>query len=170
MARRQEKRKQHNPKTILRFPDLEQSKNAVVNSLAAASSQESYGHAIDEFVGWYWAEPRLAFNRTVVLRYTNTPATGDLLSSLLDDAGNPIDRRRTAADGTACDIDDSGLFPERHGDSASAASAGSRHHCNFAFQLVSHRFNDILSRLGYNSTGWSPIRTLAPNGDLGSMA
>jgi site-specific recombinase XerD len=68
MARRQ-KTKRHKPKTTLRFPDLEQSKNAVVNSLAAASSQESYGHAIDEFIGWYCSEPRLAFNRTVVLRY-----------------------------------------------------------------------------------------------------
>jgi site-specific recombinase XerD len=56
-------------KTILRLPDLEQSKNAVLHSLAAASSQESYGHAIDEFISWYCSEPRLAFNRTVVLRY-----------------------------------------------------------------------------------------------------
>src|ERR1035438_3485507 len=39
------------------------------NTHAAASSQESYGHAIDEFIGWYCSEPRLAFNRTVVLRY-----------------------------------------------------------------------------------------------------
>jgi site-specific recombinase XerD len=39
------------------------------HSLAAASSQESYGHAINEFIGWYCSEPRLAFNRTVVLRY-----------------------------------------------------------------------------------------------------
>lgn len=69
MARRQKTTKRHKPKTILRFPDLEQSKNAVVNSLAAASSQESYGHAIDEFIGWYCSEPRPAFNRTVVLRY-----------------------------------------------------------------------------------------------------
>lgn len=69
MARRQKTTRRHKPKTILRFPDLEQSKNAVVNSLAAASSQESYGHAIDEFIGWYCSEPRLAFNRTVVLRY-----------------------------------------------------------------------------------------------------
>src|ERR1700684_4143821 len=38
-------------------------------SLAAASSQESYGHAINEFITWYCSEPRLAFNRTVVLRY-----------------------------------------------------------------------------------------------------
>jgi site-specific recombinase XerD len=63
------KSKRSKAKTILRLPDLEQSKNAVLHSLAAASSQESYGHAIDEFIGWYCSEPRLAFNRTVVLRY-----------------------------------------------------------------------------------------------------
>jgi len=54
---------------ILRLADLEQSKNAVLHSLGAASSQEAYGHAIDEFIRWYCSEPRLAFNRTVVLRY-----------------------------------------------------------------------------------------------------
>src|SRR3979411_756772 len=56
-------------RTMLRLADLEQWKNAVLHSLGAASSQESYGHAIDEFIGWYCSEPRLAFNRTVVLRY-----------------------------------------------------------------------------------------------------
>ena len=61
--------KRSKAKTILCLPDLEQSKNAVLHSLAAASSQESYGHAIEEFIGWYCSEPRLAFNRTVVLRY-----------------------------------------------------------------------------------------------------
>ena len=69
MARRQKTAKRPKPKTVLRLPDLVQSKNAVLNSLAAASSQESYGHAIDEFIGWYCSEPRLAFSRTVVLRY-----------------------------------------------------------------------------------------------------
>lgn len=29
----------------------------------------TYDHAIRDFVGWYCSEPRLAFNRTVVLRY-----------------------------------------------------------------------------------------------------
>jgi hypothetical protein len=62
------KSKRSKGKTILRLPDLELSKNAVLHSLAAASSQESYGHAIDEFIEWYCSEPRLAFNRTVVLR------------------------------------------------------------------------------------------------------
>jgi len=31
-------------------------------------SQESYGRAIDEFIGWYCSGPRLALNRSVVLR------------------------------------------------------------------------------------------------------
>jgi hypothetical protein len=29
----------------------------------------AYRHAIDEFVEWYCSEPRLSFNRTVVMRY-----------------------------------------------------------------------------------------------------
>ena|ERR1700720_1196300 len=44
---------------MLRLADLEQSKNAVLHSLGAAGSQELYGHAIDEFMGWYCSEPRL---------------------------------------------------------------------------------------------------------------
>lgn len=32
-------------------------------------SQRSYRFAIDDFITWYCSEPRLAFNRTVVLRY-----------------------------------------------------------------------------------------------------
>lgn len=56
-------------KTVLRLPDLEHAKVAVLNSLTSADAQRGYRHAIDEFVGWYCPEPRLAFNRIVVLRY-----------------------------------------------------------------------------------------------------
>jgi len=56
-------------KTVLKLPDLEQSKSAVMNSLTSASSKRSYDHAIREFIDWYCSEPRLAFNRTVVTRY-----------------------------------------------------------------------------------------------------
>ena len=42
---------------------------AVLNSLTSASGQRTYDHATREFVAWYCSEPRLAFNRTVVLRY-----------------------------------------------------------------------------------------------------
>src|SRR2546421_9351990 len=69
MGHRKKASKRSRAKAILRLPDLEQSRSAVLNSLAAASSQESYSHAIDEFTSWYCSEPRLAFNRTVVLRY-----------------------------------------------------------------------------------------------------
>jgi hypothetical protein len=57
------------PKTIIKLPHLELSNSAVLNSLASASSQRSYDHAIREFTEWYCSEPRLAFNKTVVTRY-----------------------------------------------------------------------------------------------------
>ena len=62
-------RRKKSPKRILALPDLEHAKTAVLNSLTSASGQRTYEHAIREFVGWYCSEPRLAFNRTVVLRY-----------------------------------------------------------------------------------------------------
>jgi integrase len=62
-------RKKKAPKRTLALPDLEHAKSAVVNGLSSASGQRTYAHAIDEFVDWYCSEPRLAFNRTVVLRY-----------------------------------------------------------------------------------------------------
>src|SRR5438477_1406570 len=56
-------------KSVLRLPDLEHAKNAVLNSLTTPDARRGYRHAIDEFVDWYCSEPRLAFNRIVVLRY-----------------------------------------------------------------------------------------------------
>src|SRR5436190_21565754 len=63
------RKKKRLPKRVLALPDLEQSKAAVLNSLSSESGQRTYDHAITEFVDWYCSEPRLAFNRTVVLRY-----------------------------------------------------------------------------------------------------
>ena len=51
------------------LPDLEQSKTPVPNRLTSKSGQRSYDRAITDFLDWYCSEPRLAFNRTVVLRY-----------------------------------------------------------------------------------------------------
>src|SRR6266536_308135 len=56
-------------KSVLRLPDLEHAKAAVLNSLTSPDAQRGYRHAIDEFVDLYCSEPRLAFNRIVVLRY-----------------------------------------------------------------------------------------------------
>ncbi len=63
------KKKRRLPKTILRLPDLDHAKAAVLNSLTCPDAQRGYRHAIDEFIDWYCSEPRLAFNKTVVLRY-----------------------------------------------------------------------------------------------------
>ena len=69
MARNAKSKRKRAPKTVLKLPDLEQSKSAVLNSLTSPSSQRSYDHAIREFIDWYCSEPRLAFNKTVLTRY-----------------------------------------------------------------------------------------------------
>jgi site-specific recombinase XerC len=51
------------------IPELEQSKTAVLNTLASPHSRRSYEHAIERFIAWYCSEPRLTFNRSVVVKY-----------------------------------------------------------------------------------------------------
>jgi len=63
------RRKRTTTKSVLRLPDLEHAKAAVLNSLTSLDAQRGYRHAIDEFVDWYCSEPRSALNRIVVLRY-----------------------------------------------------------------------------------------------------
>jgi site-specific recombinase XerC len=66
--------KKHQRKSVSRsaaltIPELEQSKAAVLNTLASPHSRRSYGYAIERFIVWYCGEPRLGFNRSVVVRY-----------------------------------------------------------------------------------------------------
>jgi site-specific recombinase XerD len=65
----QQKVKGRASKSVLRLPDLEIAKSAVLNSLSCPDAQRGYRHAIDEFVDWYCSEPRLSFSKTVVVRY-----------------------------------------------------------------------------------------------------
>jgi hypothetical protein len=69
MRRRLKERRVGRPKAKLGLPDLDHSKAAVIGSLRSPESQRGYTHAIDEFIEWYCSEPRLSFNRAVVLRY-----------------------------------------------------------------------------------------------------
>ena len=70
MAKKQSRKaKRRVPKTVLRLPDLDQAKSAVLNSLSSIDAQRGYRHAIEEFIEWYCSEPRLSFSKTVVLRY-----------------------------------------------------------------------------------------------------
>jgi integrase len=68
----------------LRLLDLEHSKTAVLNSLTSQDAQRGYRHAIDEFVDWYCSEPRLAFNRIVVLRYRSHLESRQLASGTVN--------------------------------------------------------------------------------------
>ena len=49
------------------IPELQQSRSAVLNT--SQHSRRSYEYAIDRFIAWYCSEPRLTFNRAVVVRY-----------------------------------------------------------------------------------------------------
>lgn len=75
------RRRRSNTKFVL--PDLEHAKAVVLNSLNSTDAKRGYRHAIDGFVDWYCSEPRLAFNRIVVLRYrsyleSRQPAPGTI--------------------------------------------------------------------------------------------
>ena len=59
-------------RAVLRLPDLDHSKLAVLNSLSSPGSRRVYQYAIEQFIAWYCSEPRLAFNRIVVVRYRSS--------------------------------------------------------------------------------------------------
>src|SRR5215467_3411961 len=66
---KQSSRKKKSARRVLRLPDLDFAKRAVLNTLGSPESKRAYDFAIDDFVTWYCSEPRLAFSKTVVLRY-----------------------------------------------------------------------------------------------------
>ncbi len=66
---RRKKAKPNYRRIILRLPDLDHSKLAVLNSLTSPNSRRVYQYALEKFISWYCSEPRLAFNRIVVVRY-----------------------------------------------------------------------------------------------------
>jgi site-specific recombinase XerC len=53
----------------LTIPELEHAKAAALGTLASSHSRRAYKNAIDKFIAWYCSEPRLGFNRAIVLRY-----------------------------------------------------------------------------------------------------
>jgi len=97
------RRKRTSIKPVLRLPDLEHAKSAVLNSLTSLDAQRGYRHAIDEFVGWYCSEPRLAFNRIVVLRYRSYLESRQL-------APGTVNLRLGAVRRLACEAADCGLL------------------------------------------------------------
>jgi site-specific recombinase XerC len=66
------------------IPELEQSKTAVLNTLTSQHSRRSYEYAIDRFIDWYCSEPRLTFNRAVVVRYRSCMERLSLSAATID--------------------------------------------------------------------------------------
>src|ERR1019366_6793085 len=61
-------RKKKTPKRVLRLPDLDYAKGAVLNTLGSPEAKRAYEVAIHDFVAWYCSEPGPAFSKPVVLR------------------------------------------------------------------------------------------------------
>jgi site-specific recombinase XerD len=87
----------------LRLPDLDHCKSAVLNSLGSPASRRVYEYAIDQFIAWYCSEPRLAFNRIVVVRYRMCLEARGL-------AANTINQQLAAVRRLAHEAADSGLL------------------------------------------------------------
>ena len=66
---RKKSRKPPCRKIVLRLPDLDHTKAAVLNTLSSPHSRRNYKFAMEQFITWYCSEPRLALNRAVVLRF-----------------------------------------------------------------------------------------------------
>jgi site-specific recombinase XerD len=88
---------------VLRLPDLDHCKSAVLNSLGSPASRRVYEYAIDQFIAWYCSEPRLAFNRIVVVRYRMYLESRHL-------AANTINQQLAAVRRLAHEAADAGLL------------------------------------------------------------
>jgi site-specific recombinase XerC len=88
---------------LLRLPDLDHCKGAVLNSLGSPASRRVYEYAIDQFIAWYCSEPRLAFNRIVVVRYRMYLESRGL-------AANTINQQLAAVRRLAHEAADAGLL------------------------------------------------------------
>jgi site-specific recombinase XerC len=90
-------------KIVLRLPDLDHTKSAVLNSLSSPNSRRNYKFAIEQFITWYCSEPRLALNRAVVLRFR-------LYLESLGLAAGTINQRLAAVRRLAYEAADSGML------------------------------------------------------------
>jgi len=90
-------------KLVLRLPDLDHAKSSVLNSLSSPRSRRNYKFAMEQFIAWYCSEPRLALNRTVVLRFR-------LHLESLGLAAGTINQRLAAVRRLAYEAADAGLL------------------------------------------------------------
>ena len=90
-------------KIVLKLPDLDHAKSAVLNSLSCPHSRTNYKFAMEQFISWYCSEPQLALNCTVVLRFR-------LYLESLGLAAGTVNQRLAAVRRLAYEATDSGLL------------------------------------------------------------
>lgn len=100
---RKKSRKPPSRRIVLRLPDLDHTKAAVLNSLSSPHSRRNYKFAMEQFITWYCSEPRLALYRAVVLRFR-------LYLESLGLAAGTINQRLAAVRRLAYEAADSGLL------------------------------------------------------------
>jgi integrase len=90
-------------KIVLKLPDLDHAKSAVLNSLSSPHSRRNYKFAMEQFITWYCSEPRLTLNRAVVLRFR-------LHLESLGLAAGTVNQRLAAVRRLAYEAADSGML------------------------------------------------------------
>lgn len=124
---------------VLRIPDLDHCKLAVLNSLGSPASRRVYEYAIDQFTAWYCSEPRLAFNRIVVVRYRMHMESRGL-------AANTINQQLAAVRRLAHEAADSGLLSPELAAGISRVKGVKRLGFRCGNWLTSEQSSDVLSR------------------------
>ncbi len=137
------RRRHSSTRSILRLPDLEHAKAAVLNSLNSADAKRGYRHATDEFVDWYCSEPRLAFNRIMVLCYPSHLESGELAPATINLRLGAV--RLLAYEAADCGVLSTDWLP------VFVASKGWRSWaCRFGNWLTAEQGHALWPRLGEN--------------------
>ncbi|MFZ0276308.1 MAG: tyrosine-type recombinase/integrase [Candidatus Sulfotelmatobacter sp.] len=129
---------------VLRLPDLDHCKSAVLNSLGSPASRRVYEYAIDQFIAWYCSEPRLAFNRIVVVRYRMYLESRHL-------AANTINQQLAAVRRLAHEAADAGLLSPELAAGISRVKGVKQLGFRSGNWLSTEQSSDVLKRAGGDS-------------------
>jgi site-specific recombinase XerD len=135
--------KPNHRRRLLRLPDLDHCKTAVLNSLASAS-RRVYEYALDQFIAWYCSEPRLAFNRIVVTRYRMYLEARGL-------AANTINQQLAAVRRLAHEAADAGLLSPELAAGISRVKGVKQLGCRFGNWLSAEQSSEVLKRANGDS-------------------
>lgn len=143
-------------KIVLRLPDLDHAKTSVLNSLSSPRSRRNYKFAMEQFITWYCSEPRLALNRTVVLRFR-------LHLESLGLAAGTINQRLAAVRRLAYEAADSGLLsPESVGERSEEHTWPLKEGCRLRHQsnsgAVGGEIEGLCDRVRFLKASWVKLQ------------